>query len=71
MVRRLELALEVCGIEPVGGMGEPQPADHLSICACNILKEILYALRSVPSCSGRVGGGSVEGGGELSKVCMG
>ena len=73
MVCRLELALEVCGIEMVGGMGEPQPADHLSIGACNILEEILYALRSVPCCGGRVrvGDGGVEGGGELGKVCVG
>jgi len=43
----LELALEACGIELVGRMREPQPAYHLSVGACNILKEILYALRRV------------------------
>ena len=71
MVCRLELALEVCGIETVGRMGEPQPANHLSIGACNVIEQILYALRRIPCYDGRVGGGSVEGGGELGKVCMG
>ena len=71
VVCRLELALEVCWVEMVGGMGEPQPADHLSVGACNILEEILYALRSVLCCAGRVGEGGMERGGKWGKVCVG
>ena len=68
VVCRLELALEACGVEMVGGMGEPQPANHLSVGACHVLEEILYALRSVFYCAGRVGDGGAEGRG---KVCVG
>jgi len=62
--------LEACGVEMVGGMGEPQPADHLSVGACNILEEILYALRSVFCCGGHVGDDGV-GRGKWGKVCVG
>ena len=68
VVCRLELALEACGVEMVGGMGEPQPANHLSVGACNVLEEILYALRSVLYCAGRVGDGDAE---KRGKVCVG
>jgi hypothetical protein len=68
VIRGLKLALEVCGIEMVGGMRKPQPADHLGIGTGNIVEEILYTLgRAVRGCGEGVDGG-VEGGGKMGKV---
>lgn len=71
VIRGLKLALEVCGIEMVGGMRKPQPADHLGIGTCNIVEEILYTLGRVVRSCGEVVDGGVEGGGKMGKVCVG